>query len=81
MAFTDEDRNVLIATATRVETFEKWMNDLPCQQHPPECTQEDRIASLETSRDRGVKAGVSVVIGAVLTAIGVYIRYLFHTGG
>jgi hypothetical protein len=81
MAFTDEDRNILIKTATQVKNIEDWIGDLPCRQHPPECTQEHRLSSLETSRDRGVKAGVSVVIGAVLTAIGVYIRYLFHTGG
>lgn len=81
MAFTDEDRNVLIEAATKVKNIEGWMANLPCQQVPPVCTQEKRIANLETSRERGIKGVVAIGIGSVLTFIGIYIRHLFQSGG
>lgn len=74
MAFTPEDRNLLIATATRVENMGGWIENLPCQQHPPECTQETRIESLETTRTRGVTGMVTTVIGIVVAAVG----YIIH---
>ena len=73
MAFTDEDRNILIATATKVENMEGWMENLPCQQHPPECTQEERLASLEKTRDRAVKTTLTALVGSFMAALG----YLF----
>jgi len=73
MAFTDEDRNILIATATRVENIESKFEDLPCEQHPPECTQETRLKSLETTRSRGFKAVASTIIGLIMATVG----YLF----
>jgi len=73
MAFTDEDRNLLIATATRVENMEGWMENLPCQQHPPECTQESRLTSLETTRSRGIGAAISVAILAFLAGLKLFL--------
>jgi hypothetical protein len=73
MAFTDEDRAVLVGTAVRVENMENWMNDLPCQQHPPECTQEDRLKSLETTRERAIKTTLAAMVGSVMAGLG----YLF----
>jgi len=70
MAFTDEDRNILIETATKVANMEGWMENLPCQQHPPECTQEDRLSSLETTRERAVKTTLTALVGSVLAGIG-----------
>jgi hypothetical protein len=74
MAFTNEDRNILIETATKVANVEGWMENLPCQQHPPECTQENRLESLETTRSRGIKAAVSTIIGLFLAATGYLIN-------
>jgi len=70
MAFTDEDRNVLIATATKVENIEGWMANLPCQQHPPECTQEDRLKSLETTRSRAIGTTITAAIATVVAGLG-----------
>jgi hypothetical protein len=76
MAFTDEDRNILIKTATKVENIEGWMANLPCQQHPPECTQEARVKLLETSQKRLANGFVTAIIITVVTAIGAYIKSL-----
>jgi len=77
MAFTDEDRAVLVGTAVRVENMENWMNDLPCQQHPPECTQEERLKSLETTRKRAINTTLTALVGSVVAGIG----YLFSRLG
>lgn len=66
MAFTDKDREVLTATKTKVDNIEKWVENMPCQQHPPECTQEQRLDALETSRARGITAVITIVIGLVV---------------
>ena len=78
MAFTDEDRNILIETATKVANVEGWMENLPCQQHPPECTQENRLKSLETTRSRGVGAVITIL---VLSAIAFLKMLVAKIGG
>jgi hypothetical protein len=77
MAFTPEDRNILIETATKVANVEGWMENLPCQQHPPECTQDDRLKSLEVTRERAVKTTLASLVGGVVAGIG----YLIHRLG
>lgn len=78
MAFTDEDRNILIETKTKVDNIERWMSNLPCQQHPPECTQENRIGSLETSRRRWYTGIVATAVGAIVAGVGALIRSLMN---
>lgn len=73
MAFTDEDRNVLIATATKVENIEGWIESMPCQQHPPGCTQESRIKSLETSRNRGIGAMITFLVLSALAGLKLFV--------
>ena len=75
MAFTDDDRNILIATKTKVEAIENQLSDLPCKQHPPECTQETRLESLEKTRRRWYTGMVTLVIGAVVAGISATIRF------
>jgi hypothetical protein len=70
MGFEQADRDLLIATATRLENVEGWMENLPCQQHPPECTQEDRLKSLEKTRDRAVKSTLAALVGSVVAGLG-----------
>ena len=77
MAFTDEDRNILIETATKVANVEGWMENLPCQQHPPECTQEDRLASLEKTKSRAINTTLTALVGSIVAALG----YFFHRLG
>ena len=77
MAFTDEDRNILIETATKVVNIEGWVGNLPCQQHPPECTQEPRLKSLEDTRNRQTTGIVTAIIAFVVTVVG----YLFSKVG
>jgi hypothetical protein len=36
------------------------------------------MQSLETSRDRTIKAAVSTIIGVVVAAVGMYMRHLLH---
>jgi hypothetical protein len=73
MGFEQADRDIIIATKTRVDGLVDRLDNLPCEQHPPECTQETRLDSLETSRTRGIKAVVSTVIGLIVFTVG----YLF----
>jgi hypothetical protein len=81
MAFTDEDRNILIETATKVANVEGWMENLPCQQHPPECTQEHRLESLEKTRGRAISASIKGLV-AVILSVGAYcVTKLIGTGG
>jgi len=70
MAFTDEDRNILIETATKVANVEGWMENLPCQQHPPECTQEDRLKTLEVTRERAIRTTLTALVGSIVVGIG-----------
>ena len=76
MAFTDEDRNILIATATKVENMTGWMENLPCQQHPPECTQEERLASLEKTRSRAIGTTLTALVGSVVAGFAYFISKL-----
>jgi hypothetical protein len=73
MGFEQADRDIIIATRARVDALADRLDNLPCEQHPPECTQETRLESLETSRTRGIKAVVSTVIGLIVFTVG----YLF----
>ncbi len=66
MAFTQDDRDILIETKTKVENLEGWMESLPCKQHPPECTQEERLASLETTRNRAIGTTLTALVGSVV---------------
>lgn len=77
MAFTDEDRAVLIGTAVRVESMENWINDLPCQQHPPECTQDTRIKALEKTKTRAINSTLTALVGSIVAGI----AYLIHRIG
>jgi hypothetical protein len=72
MAFEQADRDIIIATKTRVDGLVDRLDNLPCEQHPPECTQEPRLKSLETTRMRGIRALVSTIIG-LFVVIGGYI--------
>jgi hypothetical protein len=72
MAFTQSDRDIIIATKTRVDGLVDRLDNLPCEQHPPECTQEPRLKSLETSRTRGLRAVVSTVIGLIVVVAGYF---------
>jgi len=76
MAFTDEDRNILIETSTKVKNIEGWVESLPCQQQPPVCLKQDALDNLEktVSNTRNWVAGiVATILGggalAVLAAI------------
>ena len=69
MAFTSEDRNVLISTATKVDLIEGWIGNLPCHQIPPVCTQESRLKSLETTRARGIGSIITSIILSVVAGI------------
>lgn len=72
MGFTDEDRGILIGTAVKVENIEGWFSKLPCQQHPPECTQNDRLINIEkvAVNTRNWVAGiVATILGGGLLAI------------
>lgn len=73
MAFTDEDRNVLISTATQVANIEKRLDHLPCEQDPPQCTQETRLKSLEVTRERAIKTTLTALVGSIIAGLG----YLF----
>jgi hypothetical protein len=74
MAFTQEDRDTLIRTAVKVENMEGWMENLPCQQHPPECTQETRLKSLETTKKRAINSTLTALVGSVVAAIAYFIH-------
>ena len=84
MAFTDEDRNVLIATATKVENIEGWIGSLPCQQQPPVCTQEGRLVSIErvaVSTRNWVAGIVATILGGGALAILAAFLTKISTGG
>jgi hypothetical protein len=73
MAFEQADRDIIIATKTRVDGLVERLDNLPCEQHPPECTQEPRLKSLETTRTRGIRAVVSTIIGLFVVIGGYFI--------
>jgi hypothetical protein len=78
MAFTDEDRAMLVRTATKVENIENRLEHLPCEIDPLIYgTQEVRLKSLETTRSRTITSVVSTIIAVLVAAIG----YLFHRLG
>jgi hypothetical protein len=64
----------LIRTAVKVENMEGWMENLPCQQHPPECTQETRLKSLETTKKRAINSTLTALVGSVVAAIAYFIH-------
>ena len=66
MAFTDEDRSVLISTKTKVENIEGWIASLPCQQQPQVCPKQDRLDDIE----KGLSNTRNWVAGVVATLIG-----------
>jgi hypothetical protein len=72
MGFEQADRDIIIATRVRVDALADRLDNLPCEQHPPECTQEPRLNSLEITRTRGIRAVVSTIIG-LFVVIGGYI--------
>lgn len=69
MAFTDDDRNILIEAATEVRNIKERLAHLPCEQEPPVCTQEIRLASLESTRNRTVGAVVTTAILSLVAGI------------
>jgi hypothetical protein len=78
MGFEQADRDIIIATKTRVDGLVDRLDNLPCEQHPPECTQETRLESLETTRSRGLKAIISTIIGLIVFVAGYFFT---KTGG
>jgi hypothetical protein len=71
MAFTQSDRDIIIATKTRVDGLVDRLDNLPCEQHPPECTQETRLESLEKTRGRAIGASIKGLI-AIILSVGAY---------
>jgi hypothetical protein len=71
MAFTQSDRDIIIATKTRVDGLVDRLDNLPCEQHPPECTQEVRLESLEKTRTRAMGASIKGLV-AIILSVGAY---------
>jgi hypothetical protein len=71
MGFEQADRDIIIATRTRLEGLVDRLDNLPCEQHPPECTQEARLESLEKTRGRAIGASIKGLV-AVILSVGAY---------
>jgi hypothetical protein len=84
MAFTDEDRNVLVATKTKVDNIEGWIASLPCQQQPPVCLKTDKLDDIEKrlSNTRNWVAGVvaTVIGGGALALLAALLTHLARGG-
>ncbi len=65
VGFTLGDQGRLVRMETTLNTLATNMSNLPCAHEPPICTQESRLASLETSRKRGIGAFIAAVVAAI----------------
>lgn len=76
MSFTDKDREILTETRVRVENIEGWVSNLPCQQHPPECTQEQRIKNIEKINKWIMGIMATLLGGGGLALLSLFLTYI-----
>lgn len=69
VGFTLGDQGRLVRMETTLNTLATTMSELPCAHEPPVCTQENRLASLETTRRRGVGGVITLIIGAIIAFV------------
>lgn len=69
VGFTLGDQSRMIRMESTLNTLATGVGNLPCAHEPPICTQENRLASLETTRRRGMGGFITLIIGAIVAFI------------